>query len=197
MSAPEPPKISSGLPLPPPFYHAFTQTNTSRIAALRKAHRHLATPASAVAYAQSRDKDLAALVPRVPNAAPQYEYLQPPPEPADGRWRFNGDHFSLDDRIPSLEEQNIRRLVPGGNDGSGEGGGGEGGGGGGGEAGGAGREVKHLDRAFQLKKLAKSQLLNFLELTGILSQTPQDVRRVVVVGRLDTFATSFLCIGIR
>jgi mediator of RNA polymerase II transcription subunit 7 len=165
----EPPKISSVFPNPPPLYHSFTHANVSSIAALRRAqyhqqhHHHHA--ASAATTAASGPRSAAAAVDpatplRIPNVPAPLLNLQPPAEPADGRWRVFGDQYSLDDKLPSLEDQSIERLVPQS---------------GGGKDGEIDRDVKHLDRAFQLKKLAKSQLLNFLELVGILSHAPDDV----------------------
>lgn len=63
----------------------------------------------------------------------------------------------LDDKLPSLEEQGVERLVHQGID-YGD------------------KDGKHVDRAIELKRLAKSLLLNFLELVGIMSTTPEAVR---------------------
>lgn len=66
------------------------------------------------------------------------------------------DREQLEDALPTLEAQGIQRLgrdVP--------------------EAS-AGKDGKRLDTALELKKLAKSLLLNFLELTGILYESPGD-----------------------
>lgn len=60
----------------------------------------------------------------------------------------------MDDKLPSLEDVNIKRLAPAHNE---------------------ERDGKHLDRAFELKRMAKSLLLNFLELLGIMSIDPDDV----------------------
>ena len=62
----------------------------------------------------------------------------------------------LDDKLPSLEDQGIERLVPQSlnvDD--------------------ADKEGKHIDRAFELKRLVKSLLLKFLELVGTLSIAPE------------------------
>lgn len=60
----------------------------------------------------------------------------------------------LDDKLPTLEEQGIDNLPATGSS--------------------AAKDAKHYDRAFELKRLAKSLLLNFLELTGVLAQSPAD-----------------------
>ena len=60
----------------------------------------------------------------------------------------------LDDKLPSLEETSIRRLASNYPD---------------------ERDGKHLDRAFELKRMAKSLILNFLELIGIMGITPEEV----------------------
>lgn len=82
--------------------------------------------------------------------------LQPPAEPADGRWRVFGANYQLADELPSLDGTEIRRLVPNQEE--------------------RDQDGKHFDRAFTMKRLAKSLLLNFLELTGILSINPAEVR---------------------
>ncbi|KAI1101767.1 MED7-domain-containing protein [Jackrogersella minutella] len=78
--------------------------------------------------------------------------LQPPLEPADGVWRVFGDTYRLNDELPRLEESNIRRLFPNPEE--------------------RDRDGKHFDRALILKRLAKSLLLNFLELVGLLAMNP-------------------------
>ncbi|KAI1171037.1 mediator complex, subunit Med7 [Nemania sp. FL0916] len=79
--------------------------------------------------------------------------LQPPPEPESGEWRVFGDRYTLQDELPRLEDGEIRRLFPEPED--------------------RDRDGKHFDRATILKRLAKSLLLNFLELTGLLANSPE------------------------
>jgi hypothetical protein len=63
----------------------------------------------------------------------------------------------LNDELPSLEEQGITQLysLSGLDTESGSG--------------------NHADRAFILKRIAKSLLLNFLELVGVMSVNPEQV----------------------
>lgn len=89
---------------------------------------------------------------RIPDLPEDLTNLQPPPEPALGQWRCFGDLYTIKDELPALEEQGIERLVP--------------------QAPEPSSTDKHTDRAFELKRLAKSILLNFLELLGVLGTNP-------------------------
>ncbi|KAI0429052.1 mediator complex, subunit Med7 [Xylaria sp. FL1042] len=80
--------------------------------------------------------------------------LQPPPEPEDGEWRVFGDRYKLKDELPHLDDGEIRRLFPNPEE--------------------RDQDGKHFDRATILKRLAKSLLLNFLELTGLLATSPEE-----------------------
>ncbi|KAI0176570.1 MED7 protein-domain-containing protein [Hypoxylon sp. FL1284] len=93
--------------------------------------------------------------------------LQPPSEPADGVWKVFGDTYRLQDELPRLEDMGIRRLFPNPED--------------------RDRDGKHFDRALILKRLAKSLLLNFLELVGLLAANPgaadgkvNDIRDIII-----------------
>ncbi|TGJ86391.1 hypothetical protein E0Z10_g2384 [Xylaria hypoxylon] len=79
--------------------------------------------------------------------------LQPPPEPDDGEWRVFCDRYRLKDELPQLDDGEIRRLFPNPDE--------------------RDQDGKHFDRATILKRLAKSLLLNFLELTGLLATSPE------------------------
>lgn len=80
--------------------------------------------------------------------------LQPPSEPEDGEWRVFGDRYRLNDELPQLEDGEIRRLFPDIEE--------------------RDQDGKHFDRATILKRIAKSLLMNFLELTGVLSTKPTE-----------------------
>ncbi|KAF4972779.1 hypothetical protein FZEAL_9520 [Fusarium zealandicum] len=150
---PEPHSLSSTFPNPPLFWKDFTPDKISRIGELRTAH------------VKQNGGD--ALTVRVPDVQEDLINLQPPQEPADGRWRVFGDQYMLDDKLPTLEEQGITNLPS--------------------TAPSDAKDAKYFDRAFELKRLAKSLLLNFLELTGTLSQNPahaeakvQDLRTLFI-----------------
>ncbi|KAL7785922.1 MED7 domain-containing protein [Trichoderma ceciliae] len=135
----EPHSLASTFPNPPDFWKAFTPDRISKIEELRR-----------LAHAAHDDGANDA---RIPNLPEHLIALQPPPEPADGRWRVFGDQYMLDDKLPTLEEQGIENLPATCSSNN-------------------AKDAKHYDRAFELKRLAKSLLLNFLELTSILSRNP-------------------------
>ncbi|KAH6609960.1 med7-member of rna polymerase ii transcriptional regulation mediator complex [Trichoderma cornu-damae] len=161
----EPHSLASTFPNPPDFWKAFTPDKIAKVGELRRAHA-------------AGDEEGADHV-RIPDLPEDLMALQPPPEPADGRWRVFGDQYmvcvascvrpswhrlrslipasmrlQLDDKLPTLEEQGIENLPATGSS--------------------NGKDAKHYDRAFELKRLAKSLLLNFLELAGIMSRNPAD-----------------------
>ncbi|KAK1980641.1 MED7 protein-domain-containing protein [Colletotrichum cereale] len=133
--------LSSTFPNPPPFWRQFTPENISRIEELRKAQA--AKDGVAV-------KDLPVRLPDIPE---DLMHLQPPAEPAAGTWRVLGGNYTLDDKLPSLEEGEIQRLAPAHSD---------------------EKDGKPVDRAFELKKMAKSLLLSFLELVSVMATVPDD-----------------------
>ncbi|OLN87112.1 Mediator of RNA polymerase II transcription subunit 7 [Colletotrichum chlorophyti] len=133
--------LASTFPNPPPFWRDFTTNNLTRIEDLRKAQAEK----DGVAV-----KDLPVRIPDIPA---DLINLQSPAEPATGTWKVLGGQYTLDDKLPSLEEGEIKRLVPAHSE---------------------EKDGKHLDRAFELKKMAKSLLLNFLELISIMATVPDD-----------------------
>ncbi len=141
--------VSSTWPPPPPFWKSFTPENLSRIDELRKQK----------AEAEGINEDdyrCRAKILRVDDAPWELRHLQPPPEPENGAWRLFGATYRLVDDLPRLEDQGVRRLFPNPEE--------------------RDQDGKHFDRATILKRLAKSLLLNFLELTGILATNPGAVR---------------------
>ncbi|KAB5518894.1 MED7 protein-domain-containing protein [Coniochaeta sp. 2T2.1] len=131
-------KASSTFPDPPTFWRDFTAEKLDRMDELR------------TRYADQSGLDIATVV-RVPNVPEDLVNLQPPAEPAGGKWRLFGEALTLDDKLQSLEAANVQRLVPSEDE----------------------LEGKHIDRAFVLKRLAKSMLLNFLELMGVMGIAPE------------------------
>lgn len=73
--------LSSMFPNPPPFWQEFTPERISRIQELR-------TP-----YTAENGGD--PLTVRVPDVPEDLISLQPPAEPADGRWRVFGDQYMV------------------------------------------------------------------------------------------------------
>ncbi|KIH88752.1 mediator of RNA polymerase II transcription subunit 7 [Sporothrix brasiliensis 5110] len=130
-------------PQPPSYlWSQFTEENEAAIQELRETH----------AAATGEKTTAATIVPDVPEALAA---LQPPEPPPNGRWRVFGQMYTLNNQLPSLEEQGVARLGAAIPTASAE-------------------KDAHASKVFELKKLAKSLLLNFLELAGILAIHPAD-----------------------
>lgn len=147
MAEPERPtaQLAATFPAPPPFYQHFTAENLEKLNELRTAQEALSTGNQADQSSQN-------LPSRLLDLPSELLFLQPPPPPATGIYRVFGDKFSFEERLPSLEEKDIDQLydtppiTPSGSPESPE------------------------SFNFILKKLVKSNLLNFLELIGILGR---------------------------
>ncbi|KAG9239129.1 MED7 protein-domain-containing protein [Amylocarpus encephaloides] len=155
---PELNRLAASFPAPPPFWKEFTEENLDRISKLRVSQT----------FDNLKNFNPATTLPlKLLEPPPELRYLQPPDPPAKGQYRCFGDQYDLNIPLPSLDEQGITSLyTPPSTPGS---------------------DGKHGDRAFILKRLAKSLLLNFLELVGILSVNPdqapekiQDLRTLFI-----------------
>lgn len=131
-------------PQPPAFlWTQFTQDNVDKMADLRTKYE----------AASGQTLSAASVLPADTPIPDEISVLQPPPPPETGRWRVFGQLYSLGDQLPTLEEQGVPRLgaaIPSA----------------------AAEKDAHASKVFELKKLSKSLLLNFLELIGILSINP-------------------------
>ncbi|KAI9890968.1 MAG: Mediator of RNA polymerase II transcription subunit 7 [Vezdaea aestivalis] len=85
------------------------------------------------------------------------QFLIPPLAPTSGGYQSFGGRYEIDEKPVTLEEQGIDRLFPAAPS----------------ESKGVVQSQWTLNRAFELKKISKSLLLNFLELVGTLSVNPE------------------------
>ncbi|EHA55916.1 hypothetical protein MCOR27_003264 [Pyricularia oryzae] len=137
--AEEEPAQNRSFPMPPDyFWKDFTPQNIERIQQLRNEYKD----------ATGIDPP-----PRLPSLPEELWHLQPPAEPADGKWKVFGDTYTLKDELPTLEDQNIQRVIPTPPPPD-------------------SAVPAHADRALVMKRLAKSILLNFLELVGAMAVQP-------------------------
>ena len=161
----DPSKVTALYPDPPPFWKDFTPENLTRFDSLKQE------------FAEQQGVDVSTVV-RIPDIPDDLIYLQPPVEPVEARWKLYSEPQSvsttstpivqslypaniillpllqLDHELQSLETAGIQRLAAAS------------------ETELAGR---HMDRAFELKRLAKSMLLNFLELVGLMGHNASHV----------------------
>ncbi|KAL3421646.1 hypothetical protein PVAG01_05802 [Phlyctema vagabunda] len=156
----QPNALGTTFPAPPPFWQNFTPENLDRIAELRATHPDAEGK-------KTKEKKEGAYTPpvRLLDLPAELRFLQPPEPPADGTWTCFGGRYYLNEPIPTLAESGVDQLYSPPSTPTG----------------------KHADRAFILKKLAKSLLLNFLELVGIMSINPeqfpekiQDLRTIFI-----------------
>ena len=75
------------------------------------------------------------------------EYLEPPEPPADGPYRSFGEIWQTEDKLPTLSDTGIKQLYS--------------------------NSEGNQDRIFELKKLLHSLLIQFIELAGIMSISPE------------------------
>ncbi|PQE30278.1 hypothetical protein CJF32_00008177 [Rutstroemia sp. NJR-2017a WRK4] len=144
-------QAAAAFPAPPFFWQHFTPENVERIEKLRAA--------------QSAKQDVTTetsskLPPRILDLPKELRFLQPPDPPASGRYRSFGSAYTIQDELPSLETQGYDQLYTPPDTPTGTG--------------------KHADRALVLKRLAKSLLLNFLELLGIMSLNPEHAEEKII-----------------
>ena len=159
--------LSATFPEPPHFYKNFTVKNLERLKGI-----HDASPEP------SQDGQSTSKRPSTFDLPPELRCLIPPEPPREGRYRIFGGQYDvwhddlfdsircntdctqINEELPGLKEQGIEQLYPspprspiGAS---------------------TGTQVDWtLDRAFYIKKIAKSILLNFLELVGILANNPE------------------------
>ncbi|KAJ2896889.1 putative mediator of RNA polymerase ii transcription subunit 7 protein [Zalerion maritima] len=153
---------NTGLPLPPPFYKDFTPDNLLRYQAILSSYlssQSRPSQPSAAASTSTSQTQLKTTVPPPPpcipltDLPPELVTLQPPSPPEDGEWRCFGDRYTLKDELPTLEEQQIERLIPEGTFSD-------------------GLDEKQLEREVVLKRCAKSLLLNYLEMASLMRKDP-------------------------
>ncbi|RKF82242.1 Mediator of RNA polymerase II transcription subunit 7 [Golovinomyces cichoracearum] len=158
--------IAAAFPDPPPFYQYFNSTNLQKLNSLRASRT------------ESKDASNASnpLPVQLPDLPIGLRYLQPPepPSPADGNFRCFGDVYYVKEELPSLQDMNVEQVytppsTPSGSQTPSQ------------------SAAPHNDRALVLKRLAKSLLLNFLELVGVMatnsshwSEKVQDIRTLSI-----------------
>ncbi|KAG4032868.1 hypothetical protein MFRU_006g03290 [Monilinia fructicola] len=141
---PQPNQLAAAHPGPPSFWKHFTPDNIERIEKLR---------AEKSTSQKSADKSSYKLPPRILDLPVELRYLQPPEPPTSGSYRTLGQIHKIKDELPTLEESEVERLYTPPDTPTGTG--------------------THGDRALILKRIAKSLLLNYLELVGIMSINPE------------------------
>ncbi|KAI9834040.1 MAG: hypothetical protein M1819_003325 [Sarea resinae] len=147
--------LSAAFPTPPPFFKHFTEANLRRLEDLRKPKESQGgSPEDRDANATTEHDPL-----RLAVLPSELRYLIPPEPPTAGTYRSFGDTYNIDEVLPSLADQGIEQLYPAHSSG--------------------GESGWTFDHTFYLRKIAKSLLLNFLELVGVLSVAPEQYGRKI------------------
>ncbi|KAK3990844.1 mediator of RNA polymerase II transcription subunit 7 [Cladorrhinum sp. PSN332] len=142
-------RVVSTWPDPPPFWKSFTPENIERYDTLKEDY----------VKQQELDEDtISNTVIRVPDIPPDLVNLRPPAEPIDWKWNVFSEPQTLSTETPlSFEDAGVARLGPDSLTSSSQ-----------------DQDSKHLDRGFELKRLTKSLLLNYLEFIGTMYHRPAD-----------------------
>ena len=149
---PVPEANGSFYPPPPYFWESFTPEKLAQLEELREAQ------VESQGTSREASKSIHLL-----NLPTELRFLQPPPPPTDGAWQCFGSTWTLKDELPTLQEMGTEQLYSPPASPSG-----------------TGKFTQHTDRAMVLKKIAKSLLLNFLELVGILGVNPDQVSSILL-----------------
>ncbi|KAL3455411.1 mediator of RNA polymerase II transcription subunit 7 [Aspergillus heterothallicus] len=150
---------------PPPLWKHFTPGNVKKLEDIKK-------EASKGERGKLRKKDWSPAELRSLTLAPELRFLVPPEIPS-GNYSVFGEVQNLSTALPSLEEQGINQLYPSSPKP--------------GPNGEPAQPAQPLNHAYYLLKISKSLLLNFLELVGIMSITPdqfepkiEDIRNLFI-----------------
>ncbi|KZF21006.1 mediator of RNA polymerase II transcription subunit 7 [Xylona heveae TC161] len=155
--------LSAVFPAPAPFYKYFTPANLARLEEYRRAHetKRASDETSEALTTSDQHVDIADL-------SPELRFLIPPEPPADGVYRSFGDIYNINDILPSLSDQGIEQLYPSHSSQQPQS-----------PQDSTTHSAWTFDHTFYLRKLAKSLLLNFLELVGTLSIAPDQYGRKI------------------
>ncbi|KAE8146840.1 mediator of RNA polymerase II transcription subunit 7 [Aspergillus avenaceus] len=138
---------------PPPLWKHFTPTNLKKLEDIKK-------EASKGEDGKPQKKKWTPAELRSLDLPPELRYLVPPEIPTSGQYSVFGEVQNLSTALPSLKDQGITQLYPSSPTAE------------------ADQEqpsqpARPLHHAYYLLKISKSLLLNFLELMGILSKSPE------------------------
>ncbi|KAF5102477.1 hypothetical protein D0Z00_000404 [Geotrichum galactomycetum] len=139
--------LFSVYPPPPPYYKYFTQENIDKLAKFKEteAASNILLPSDQPTPLEKED----ASAPSSSNIKDHFplEYLVPPEPPAEGPYRSFGEIWQTEDKLPTLSDTGIKQLYS--------------------------NSEGNQDRIFELKKLLHSLLIQFIELAGIMSISPE------------------------